>query len=397
MSAISHRISDLLKNHRNEQLKRNSEKPKESQEKKPPAPLPPPVVEKLTTIFELHLSALWSKNDMLHSEKKITVQHNGRRFLVKTLDVSSNKTTESFMVIQNNIDEDIKDLKQCVVDGFENDRPLFHLPKHTWSLKQYNIALLEFKQELIWQIASTNNAFKKIARFPIILHTQLNRDICSLNTTLLYQKYISIRFGIDVDNDSIASFLKNFTITHLKNTPELTYVPFNVFIQPLSQKSRIDERLEVSQYNWAVTLVTNGEGSSGNHAVIAIEGLNENNEYFMHKADYDGHSIHSHSIERKDLYIETRTEIWMRAHDCVKAMLKKIDREKATPPPFCKCGSKSIFSKEGAENCFTWAISMLRIAQIDIEKGSFDFIVSRTKRVTEKPKFYENIPVDIKL
>ncbi|QZA58220.1 hypothetical protein [Candidatus Rhabdochlamydia porcellionis] len=73
-------------------------------------------------------------------------------------------------------------------------------------------------------------------------------------------------------------------------------------IEPISIPSVIDERVRVSKFTWAVTLVTH-KGSEGNHARIIIEGINDGfyheealrigiakkagiGEKFIHLADY---------------------------------------------------------------------------------------------------------------
>lgn len=50
--------------------------------------------------------------------------------------------------------------------------------------------------------------------------------------------------------------------------------PVCIEIEPVSAPSRIDERVRVSKFTWAVTLITH-DGSNGNHAKIIVEGIND--------------------------------------------------------------------------------------------------------------------------
>ena len=50
-------------------------------------------------------------------------------------------------------------------------------------------------------------------------------------------------------------------------------VPFLIEIEPISEPSQIDDRVLVSKFRWAVTLICRN-GSEGNHASVIVEGLN---------------------------------------------------------------------------------------------------------------------------
>lgn len=80
--------------------------------------------------------------------------------------------------------------------------------------------------------------------------------------------------------------------TNSQNSRECTSCPVCIEIEPkLTATSVMDDRVLVSKFTWAVTLITGPKGDSKSHAAIIVEGLanayfkNElvDGEYFMHK------------------------------------------------------------------------------------------------------------------
>ncbi len=49
--------------------------------------------------------------------------------------------------------------------------------------------------------------------------------------------------------------------------------PLIIEVEPRSQRSKIDDKVLVSKFMWAVTMIAN-QGSNGNHAQLIVEGLN---------------------------------------------------------------------------------------------------------------------------
>ncbi|VHO03603.1 hypothetical protein [Candidatus Rhabdochlamydia sp. T3358] len=195
-------------------------------------------------------------------------------------------------------------------------------------------------------------------------------------------------------------------------------------IEPISLPSVIDERVRVSKFTWAVTLVTH-TGSEGNHARIIIEGINDGfydeeapqigtakkveiGEKFIHLADYSP-QIQSGLFSPDALEYETRTEIWMRSSDKVKKMLEAIKKEQYFPAyrrPFNFYGKNSkfyqfkpldkewrIFSGKVGDNCFTWARDKLKMINIDLGEGYTDLVVAMAKNYTRDKEEYKTLPI----
>ncbi|MEK7339583.1 MAG: hypothetical protein AABZ92_02575, partial [Verrucomicrobiota bacterium] len=162
---------------------------------------------------------------------------------------------------------------------------------------------------------------------------------------------------------SIESYLEKTALLEKKKellSPQ-THKPLLIEIEPISAPSVIDERVRVSKFTWAVTLVTH-TGSEGNHARIIIEGINDGfhdeeaprigiakkveiGEKFIHLADYSP-QIQSGLLSPDALEYETRTEIWMRSSNKVKKMLEAIKKEQYFPAyrrPFNFYGKNSKF------------------------------------------------------
>lgn len=199
-----------------------------------------------------------------------------------------------------------------------------------------------------------------------------------------------------------------------------------VEIEPISAPSSIDSRIRVSKFTWAVTLITYS-GSLGNHAGIVVEGINDGfyganppmfnrrakpvsiGEKFTHLAHFTP-NIESGLISPNELKFETRTEVWMRSSDKVKAMLRSIEEEKSLPEqPFNLFGKESLSYKvpgisytlfigdeikKSGNNCFTWARDHLTQVDIELGKGIFGFILTAARTYTSQPSFYEkDVPV----
>lgn len=142
------------------------------------------------------------------------------------------------------------------------------------------------------------------------------------------------------------------------------------FLTPKSVPSSIDSRVRVSKFMWGVTLLTHG-GKCGNHALAAIEGIADDdyfnkyselrykeddylpflpdikkNQYFMLFIEYNP-PITIKNIPPQELRWQTRSEIWMRDSERVKAMIddmvEVVLRDKL--PTLSRLGRYSIFTK----------------------------------------------------
>ncbi|MGL5264517.1 MAG: hypothetical protein ACRDAI_08145 [Candidatus Rhabdochlamydia sp.] len=209
-------------------------------------------------------------------------------------------------------------------------------------------------------------------------------------------------------------------------TPLFLQKPLLIEIEPISEPSVLDPRVRVSKFTWAVTVVTNG-GSTGDHAEIIIEGINDGfynhespllgknakpvkeGEKFIHLAHFLPR-IESGLLSPKDLEYETRTEIWMITSDKVQEMLRRIEKEQSLPKEertrnFNIRGKDAIFpiwdprqtdwfhrGKTG-DNCYTWDTDHLKSLGIDLGSSWKDYIAAMALNYTKKPEEYKKIPV----
>lgn len=193
-------------------------------------------------------------------------------------------------------------------------------------------------------------------------------------------------------------------------------------VEPISIPSQIDERIHVSKFTWAVTLVTNS-GCFGNHAQIIIEGINDGfynqdsarigeakeveiGEKFIHLADFSP-KIDYGLLSSDKLTYETRTETWMRSSEQVKKMLEAIEEKKYLSKgkrnPFNFGGKRSKlykfnpekfnFSGKVGDNCFSFLREKLQMIDIDLGESYLDLIATIAKNYTRYKEEYNRLPV----
>ncbi|MDP1880223.1 MAG: hypothetical protein Q8K60_04715 [Parachlamydiaceae bacterium] len=196
-------------------------------------------------------------------------------------------------------------------------------------------------------------------------------------------------------------------------------------IEPISMPSKLDERVLVSKFTWAVTMITGPKGASKNHAAIVIEGLandffrntinNEilDGEYFMFKSEINPPIVsyfYHENVYRSDCKEGIRrSEIWMRQSDKVIQMLENIDEEKNSNRKkresgqalkFNSTGRKSIFFDEGQKggpSCFDWAREHLETLDITIGTGNFESISVWPRSFTRSFQDYNDEPFNVQI
>lgn len=204
-------------------------------------------------------------------------------------------------------------------------------------------------------------------------------------------------------------------------------VPFTVFMEPKSFPSRIDDRIRVSKFMWAVTVIAN-DGICGNHAEIIIEGINDkagtlvvdvgdNNggpkafiptekipvgESFIWKSHFSPR-IESIKITPEELTYQERTQVWMVSSQKVHEMLQAIKEECLVDwdnrdqggylrNKFSPFGKSSIFAA-GGHNCFTWIVEKLKMLGIFLGEIPGEEIACLVKRVTKLDSEHKKLPV----
>lgn len=196
--------------------------------------------------------------------------------------------------------------------------------------------------------------------------------------------------------------------------------PLFVEIQPISLPSEIDDRMLVSKFTWAVTLVTHG-GDFDNHAQIIVEGINdgfynEQNNYIQGVENLELGAKFAYMCELKPpinskiftkeekLNFFSRSEIWMRSAFQTKKMIENIEQEKATfSYSFNYWGIRSMFYKfnpqkfnlsgKKGDNCFTWSQKKLKLIDVDLGEKITDHAAGLARNHTAKPENYPELPV----
>ena len=333
-------------------------------------------------------------HQLAHPSMEVSLIRNGKKLECLTLNIKTRQCTLVEVPIEQEktVDQKIAELAKCAIVDLEEDVPSFEEPYRQFDWQNYKISLSQFKNDLIWQIF--NQKDQTICRFSVKSGTYLDFSQCLGYTKKLYRKYIMDN-KIHISNEERVNFLKKFKITQIERSKN-THTPWIVHVRPFSQPSRLDNRLHATQFCWLVTMTSEGENNSGNHAAIVMEGLDVENKYFMHKAEFDP-PVRSKVIHPKDLDYDERTEIWSFSSKKVKKMLEAIDnqacRKNPHRPSFNKKGIYSLNAK-GSHNCCTWALENLKTyLNIDLGKSPFRLAMTHTKHFTRKPSYYKNKPV----
>lgn len=231
-----------------------------------------------------------------------------------------------------------------------------------------------------------------------------------------------------------ATFFKNYyffteseTLCKKQEVLQKISVPktsaFLIEVEPISAPSRIDPRILVSKFTWAVTIVTH-QGSGGNHAQIIVEGINdgfysremprtingeniEEGKKFTYMAEFDPPIKSQLVLPDQNLPFETRTETWIRPSNEVKKMLEDIEQEKRCPKKirrvFNALGKSSKFYKfnihkkdfsgEIGDNCFNFIREKVEIIGVILKKSSFEPVVTLVRRHTTDNEVCKALPV----
>lgn len=196
---------------------------------------------------------------------------------------------------------------------------------------------------------------------------------------------------------------------------ELQNKEFILEIEPISAPSQLDDRMLVSEFMSAVTLLTY-RGESENHAKICFEGI-ENGSYFAMIGHFTGEdTVDIYEVEKsKKVKFTTRSEIWMRQSENVQKVIEMIKKEKNEIPnlPYSYFGKKSVvnlaFIDEslhgGDPNCLDWAREKLALLDIKLEeneckkiiKNTAEYIIAAARFYTREPEYYLNKPVKISI
>lgn len=324
-------------------------------------------------IFEWHVSGFW-QNDLYDPEKKLTLVQKSRDLFVKIFDFSSKKTTECQLRIQHNLEMDIACLKKCELINFQNGIPVFEEPELIWSTPKFKLCLTTFKSLLVWHLKiSSQQLTQRVAAEKVgtLIVEGVYRE-----TYWRFKEYFDPYIEKQsYDNATRIHYLKKCKL----NCVKIFNNYFQVVIEPLSAPSYFDSRVKVSPSIWNITLVIDQRGSPSNQTSIIIEGINDKNEYFMHKAEFINNEVNSRPICQKDLSFDKRSEIWTKRKDIVIDLLKMIETEKNNHSSFTNEFFRRQKNKKNiSQNWIKYMLKWVILFQENFETN------------LHKPAYYEN-------
>ncbi|CAF23423.1 unnamed protein product [Candidatus Protochlamydia amoebophila UWE25] len=260
------------------------------------------------------------------------------------------------------------------------------------------------KEIAVWQIIEekefesvkdaviVNTAVGSIVSLGTLLFSPSNAALFSILATIRaahnsYRNFREYKNRIKIQRDRYSA---EFT----KIEEQLKNVNFTVEIEPYNAPSQLDERVRVSSFQWAVTLITNN-GILGNHALICFEGITEGN-YFAKLGEFTGLRVRLNRDVKK-VEFQTRSVIWMKQSEEVQKVIDIIDEEDRNRVviPYSYCGESSIMG--GNSNCLDWARKKLRLLDIQLEKSAFENLAALAKLYTKPPEYYFNEKVGVSL
>jgi hypothetical protein len=186
--------------------------------------------------------------------------------------------------------------------------------------------------------------------------------------------------------------------------------PFLIEIEPISFPSKLDDRVLVSKFIWAVTLITY-KGSVGNHAKICFEGR-KNGKYRCKIGHFTGEIVDLYKYKNDKVKLSTRSEIWMRSYEEVLPVIKLIAKERDEDKKirYAKFGKRSILKineeyRGGDSNCLDWARDKLLLLNIELEKNptkkkikdEAEYLFGATRFYTRSPSYYVDKPINISI
>ncbi|KIC72637.1 hypothetical protein DB44_CD00010 [Candidatus Protochlamydia amoebophila] len=260
------------------------------------------------------------------------------------------------------------------------------------------------KEMAVWQIIEEKE-FESV-KDAVIVNTAVG-SILSLGSLLLFPSNAALFSLLATTRVALNSYhnfreYKNrieiqrdrYSAEFTKIKEQLKNTKFIVEIEPYNAPSQLDERVRVSSFQWAVTLITY-DGILNNHALICFEGITEGN-YFAKIGHFNGSNVELIKNFKK-VKFQTRSVIWMKQSEEVQKVIDIIDEEDRNRVviPYSYCGESSIMG--GNSNCLDWARKKLRLLDIQLEKSAFESLAALAKLYTKPPEHYLNEKVGVSL
>ncbi len=256
------------------------------------------------------------------------------------------------------------------------------------SFVESEIKLLRIGSKLVWQKFDNQSQTTSWSSFEISTRKSM---ICK---TTVFQQLMNSNI-----NERLFLIQKKFWISSIriqKLDDSKTYMEdhlnFNVLVEPKWTTSKINKKVAISTFKWGLTILTFG-GISGNHALFAVEGIDNAGEYFLRKVEFTGLEVRSDPFPHENLKYGTQSETWIRDDKHVINLLEDIEKQKNSPPKFALRGNKAWGNSDIEHSCITWLTEQFLKIEINLEASALHKLYTRTKDYTKKPAAYEKDPV----
>ncbi len=357
------------------------------------------------------------------------------------------------------------DLKKAF-DVFRQTTPVlgakgffFTSPKHNWNLGDKKLTLLQTpKCKLIWQLFDQQTKITNWSPFSESLLPSVWCKLSSLNRLKdLYSNEAQKAKTSEPFAQSIDFLKKCLKIVDIEGIAHMslknmlpfdvsqTQPNFSIRLEPICAKSKINPNILVSAFSWTVTIITH-KGTSNNHSLILIEGLNDGyyneesvrlckrhykqlpsvfhdlvkgddqycnkeycfneskdlprkidlGEYFIHVAHNYVPELHTGLFTGDAPNWHSRSKVWKKESHAIKKLLDhiQIERDEKSSPSFeyhphssielLKIKRKNQQAKDDQEeaNCFHWIRPVFK-TYLDI-----DIPLSKLEFIVSLPRSY---------
>jgi len=340
----------------------------------------------ISFIFAIYKTNPYFKKWVVNN-KEVEVFQIGNDLRMFVADIGGGGRTEIPLDFEGpNLQDKISYLKECEVVITSEGAPYFSKPIHRWFHEHNEICLLRNGIDgLAWQLFNFKKSFlsspsnkKRQVKITKVIVDSVGRQSKGL-----------IHFPSFIEGCDWVKICKGYKLIRI-DVKLFNPDSFKPVFQPISTKSRIDERVLLSQFYWGVTLITY-QGVCENHAEIVIEGINDG-EPFLYLADFTGSLIRGRYLEQSEEFnFTTRSPVWKKEWIQARKILESIQKQVGNSIPFHERGS-AAFGTGGKHNCFTWVRQECKKGGINIPDVTLDLVAALPRNHTYKtPHFDQSI------
>lgn len=219
-----------------------------------------------------------------------------------------------------------------------------------------------------------------------------------LNSLAFFSHATNCLVGDDRDLQRSRDLLAS--LEHKKNRSILPFVPF---LKPVTMPSLVDDRIVISRFQWAVTLVSTQNPDIDRHAMLLIEGINIDSPFYniAHFVQGNGGRVKIHFLNKNEIAFDYKGSTWKRSALKMDKMRETIilQSDNAIPVPrFNRLGGRTVAPLSG-HNCLTWALEMLQIIDVELPRAPLDWAIALPSSYTPYPRSHRPVapPADAAL